>query len=424
MCFFRELNMYWLLLSHLDFDNWKDDGWKAYAVKALGYLRMLSVEVQAQNQEEYHYKVSCLYEAMGNDHKARLHREQALAYSSDTGYPVEVKDIINILNEYQGNPQTQLDICMYILGFITIDGIWRGNEYYDSWQREQYELVENIVKHDVLQYVENEAGRTLFALYLSCLKGIYYKRTRRFLLAERYFSEAIEISSTLPDEDCLVTPLMLYTLLGQMYLSMNDMEKADSCFKKALAMDTWDLEVFTPFLQSYYGEPVAGEEWEALDNEYVRAFFAISQEDITFSSSVKQVIDGFFAPPEVYEEEESEEENEKKQGEAQDEQEYTFDSWYELAESGDIKAQLIVGYCYYTGTAVTQNHRLAREWFYLAALQEDAIAQQNLQFMYERGYGGEVNKEEAEKWRWKATHEGTWRPNLMDFALTKEKFAL
>lgn len=82
-----------------------------------------------------------------------------------------------------------------------------------------------------------------------------------------------------------------------------------------------------------------------------------------------------------------------------------------------MKAQLIVGHCYFTGTAVTRNYRIAREWFYLAALQGDAIAQWNLSFMYEHGYGTEINKEEAEKWRWKSGHEATWRSDLKNFAL-------
>lgn len=57
-----------------------------------------------------------------------------------------------------------------------------------------------------------------------------------------------------------------------------------------------------------------------------------------------------------------------------------------------------MGHCYYTGTAVSQNYRLAREWFFLAALQGDAIAQQNLGYMYKKGYGTKINQEEAEKW--------------------------
>ena len=61
---------------------------------------------------------------------------------------------MNLLDKFQDSPQAQLDICMYILGFIPTDGVWIEREYYGFWQREHYELVENILKHDVLQYVE------------------------------------------------------------------------------------------------------------------------------------------------------------------------------------------------------------------------------------------------------------------------------
>ena len=118
------------------------------------------------------------------------------------------------------------------------------------------------------------------------------------------------------------------------------------------------------------------------------------------------------APPEIYDEDEEENYDEEP-----NDQEYTFNDWYELAENGDVKAQLIVGHCYFTGTAVTQNYRIAREWFYLAALQGDAIAQLNLSFMYEHGIGMNIEKEEAEKWRWKSGHEATWRPDLINYAL-------
>lgn len=414
MSFFRELNMFYLFLSDLQVEDWTYDSWKPYAIKAVSYLRMLPVEIQAQHLEAYHYAVSCLYKEMGNDHKARLHHEQALAYSTDSGCSFDVGNILNVLDEFKDNPKVQLDICMYILGFITADDVWMGLEYYDFWQREQYELVENILKHDILQYVDDEDERPLFELIIFCLRGIYYKRTRRFLLAEKYFMKAIELSSTLPYENFFITPLMVYTLLGQMYVGMNDMEKADACFKKALDMDSWDADILKPLVLVYYDTAMMTEEdWNKLDDDYVRTFSEICQEDISFSSFVKKAIDDFFAPSDLYDGEQDDEDNDMEQNE----QKYTFDDWYELAENGDVKAQLIVGYCYFTGTTVAQNYRIAREWFYLAALQGDAISQQNLSFMYEQGYGTDINKDEAKKWCWKANHEATWRQELIDYQL-------
>lgn len=184
MSFFRELNMFYLFLCDLQMGNWNDDSWRPYAIKAVKYLRMLPVEIQIKNLEAYHRAVSDLYERMGNNHKARLHREQALMYSINPEYFFDSENIMSLLGEFQDSPQVQLDICMYILGFITADGVWTESEYYGFWKREQYALIENVLKHDVLQYVEKEEERPIFALVISCLKGIYYKRTQRFILAK------------------------------------------------------------------------------------------------------------------------------------------------------------------------------------------------------------------------------------------------
>lgn len=411
MSFFRELNMFYLLLGDLQ-EDWSDDSWKPYAIKTVKYLRMLPVEIQRKNLEAYHRAVSDLYERMGNEHKARLHYEQALMYFTDPEFSFDSENIMNLLDKFQDSPQAQLDICMYILGFITTDGVWIEREYYGFWQREHYELVENILKHDVLQYVEEEEEQPIYALIISCLKGIYYKRTQRFVLAEKYFMEAIGLCSALPYEEFFINPLMIYTLLGRTYIGMNDMEKADSCFKKALNIDGSDADILKPLILTYYGTSMEDEDFTELDNAYVSVFTETCQGNIAFSPFVKKAIDVFFTPPKIYNEDEEENYDEE-----QDEREYAFDDWYEIAESGDVEAQLIVGHCYFTGTAVTQNYRIAREWFYLAALQKDAISQCNLGFMYEHGYGTEINKEEAQKWYWKSAHEATWRPNLKNFVL-------
>ena len=388
MSFFRELNMFYLFLCDLQMESWNDDSWKPYAIKAIQYLRMLPVEIQIKNLEAYHRAVSDLYERMDNNHKARLHREQALMYSINPEYFFDSENIMSLLGEFQDSPQVQLDICMYILGFITADGVWTESEYYGFWKREQYALIENVLKHDVLQYVEKEEERPIFALVISCLKGIYYKRTQRFILAEKYFMEAIGLCSALPYEEFFINPLMTYTLLGQTYIGMNDMEKADFCFKKALDIDGSDADILKPLILTHYDTSVEEEDFTELDNAYVHVFTEICQGNIAFSPFVKKAIDDLFTPPEIYDDEEDYDEE-------PDEREYTFDDWYELAENGDVKAQLIVGHCYFTGTAVTQSYRIAREWFYLAALQGDAIAQLNLSFMYEHGIGTDIDKDEA-----------------------------
>ncbi|WP_239466480.1 tetratricopeptide repeat protein [Bacteroides caecicola] len=73
-----------------------------------------------------------------------------------------------------------------------------------------------------------------------------------------------------------------------------------------------------------------------------------------------------------------------------------------MAEEGDRVAQLVVGYAYYKGGCVARNYRLAREWFYLSALQGNAAAQMNLAYMYAHGYGVEADVQQAAQWREKA----------------------
>ena len=100
---------------------------------------------------------------------------------------------------------------------------------------------------------------------------------------------------------------------------------------------------------------------------------------------------------------------------------YTFDDWYADAEGGDSLAQLVVGHLYYMGGYVTRNYRLAREWFYLSALQGNAVAQMNLAYMYAHGYGTEIDEPEAAKWRQKAeTNQGEEMQEYGNLILTDE----
>ena len=125
---------------------------------------------------------------------------------------------------------------------------------------------------------------------------------------------------------------------------------------------------------------------------------ACCQNNVT-PQSLKESIDAFFAPPEMDDEEEEQDEEVDGEGNGEEECAYTFDQWYDWAEEGDRFAQLVVGFLYYKGEAVSQNYRLAREWFYLSALQGNAAAQMNLAYMYAHGYGVEADGQEAARWR-------------------------
>ncbi len=69
-----------------------------------------------------------------------------------------------------------------------------------------------------------------------------------------------------------------------------------------------------------------------------------------------------------------------------------------LAESGDPKAQYLLGLMYYRGHGVKQDDALAAKWFHRAADQGQAEAQFNLGVMYAEGQG--VPQDNAEGIRW------------------------
>lgn len=72
------------------------------------------------------------------------------------------------------------------------------------------------------------------------------------------------------------------------------------------------------------------------------------------------------------------------------------------AEKGDANAQVILGNSY----DVTQNYQEAFQWYLKAAQQGNAIAQNNLGFMYANGHGVTQNYQEAFKWYLKSAQQG------------------
>ena len=86
------------------------------------------------------------------------------------------------------------------------------------------------------------------------------------------------------------------------------------------------------------------------------------------------------------------------------------------AQNGDIRAQVQLGDCYYSGIGfykgeiVEKNYEKAVFWFLKAARQGDARAQFNLAFMYEQGLGVDSqNYDQAFYWYKKAAEQGDER---------------
>ena len=77
-----------------------------------------------------------------------------------------------------------------------------------------------------------------------------------------------------------------------------------------------------------------------------------------------------------------------------------------LASQGNAPAQHNLGYMYYNGKGVTQDHQEALKWYRLAAAQGDASAQNSLGWMYHKGQGVTQNYQEAVKWLRRAAAQG------------------
>ena len=78
----------------------------------------------------------------------------------------------------------------------------------------------------------------------------------------------------------------------------------------------------------------------------------------------------------------------------------------QLAENGDVKAQIRLGNIYYNGNGVKQNYSEAMRWYRKLAEKGNVIAQYNLGAMYYNGYGIKRDKSEAKKWLSKSAEKG------------------
>jgi uncharacterized protein len=74
-------------------------------------------------------------------------------------------------------------------------------------------------------------------------------------------------------------------------------------------------------------------------------------------------------------------------------------------EAGDVEAQVKLARAYQAGNGVSQNERLAAQWYRRAAEQGSAIAENSLGNMYRAGSGVEKDKQEAVSWYRKAARQ-------------------
>ena len=91
---------------------------------------------------------------------------------------------------------------------------------------------------------------------------------------------------------------------------------------------------------------------------------------------------------------------------SQESTENGIDSIKKVAEQGDIKAQIELGFLYYEGKEVQQDKVLAAHWFLKAAEQGDMLAQHYMGWMYAKADGVERNIKKAIYWYTKAAENG------------------
>ncbi len=80
--------------------------------------------------------------------------------------------------------------------------------------------------------------------------------------------------------------------------------------------------------------------------------------------------------------------------------------WTELAENGDAVAQNDLGWMYEYGLGVAQDYKTAAEWYRKSAEQSSPDAQNNLGEMYYRGLGVKLDYVEAVRWYRMAAEQG------------------
>lgn len=289
--------MYRILLSYLQLDEpnkeeLTQDDWMPIAIKTVNYLRQLPIDIQNYELGSYHNAVEDLYNIIGNHQKAELHSKQAFPYLIGIKYEINVFNIKGLLDSFKRIPNIQLSLYIYITKFIANDGIWDMPDYYAHWQREQYELIEYLMRKQLPQLTNNQEDLSQLYLLIYCLKGIYYKRTRRFLLSESLLLKAIDIHDSLPEtiRETIVSSSMLYLLLEDCYIKLNNIEKANACLKKAFMIKGWDTKLLSDF---YLGKPLNEDEMEKFNNQYIDTWF--SQHTLVLFSNIKDAINKFFS---------------------------------------------------------------------------------------------------------------------------------
>ena len=290
---FREYAMFHLLMSYTDCLVDDNEDWVEYAAKAANYLRKLPAKTRSNELGFFNTRIADWYESSGDNRRATWHQKRAVIYrlnSKDWALD-DIQALVNDMTE-----EEVLDFCLYVLQHITEQGCFGEDDFYSGWTRSHYELVEYALNTAMERFVLNEDTTVSLRSFLLFLNAVYLKRTRRFTLAETMFKKSLSIPETEGDERYIISDVV-YALLGECYLHGRPKARADDYFQKIedKASLVWEYVQF-----SCSKETIADELNQAC---HKAVMIYCSQENVT-QTDLKDAIDTFFDPPEIYDEEE------------------------------------------------------------------------------------------------------------------------
>lgn len=187
-----------------------------------------------------------------------------------------------------------LHFSLYVMSHICEQGCFGEDEFYIGWNREHYVLVEYLLKTTTEWLVNDEECPVFIRSLILFLKAVYYKRMRRFVLAEAAFDDYLSLPESDEDSCCIISDVV-YALLGECYLHDGDKERAKMAFEQLADKDSRIWE----YVRSLTSKETLADN---LNQDLYDAMVIYCCQYNMTAPYLAEAIDAFFAPPEEYEE--------------------------------------------------------------------------------------------------------------------------
>ena len=278
-------------MSYADVAGGNGERWIPYAARAARYLRRLPDDVCNDERAYFYLRAADWYERKGDDNRTLWHRKRGIAYQLKVGRMV-LDDIKELLCEMEDNET--LHFCLYVMSHICEQGCFGEDEFYIGWNREHYVLVEYLLKTTTEWLMNDEECPVFIRSLILFLKAVYWKRTRRFVLAEAAFEDYLSLPESDEDGRCIHSDT-IYALLGECYLHDGDKESAKVAFEQLADKDSQIWE----YVRSLTSKETLADNLNQELHETMTIYCC--QHNMT-APYLAEAIDAFFAPPEEYEE--------------------------------------------------------------------------------------------------------------------------